>query len=173
MTLLAVAALVIMVFAYLKKSRRRVSAVSAPPDYAVQLSEWVELVNVAGEAWARGKRINWLPPEAFGDGACLLTGVIDLADADPALKAVIDRELSPVYFDATCVVARMLVAAGGDEHLILGSIDDLAVQEKLAALCAGDELAQAVCVQICSESISPVIAKDDRDKFERIWQQYG
>lgn len=171
--ILSIAALLILVFAYKKKSTPSIITVNAPPDYAEQLSDWVEILNVADRVWARGKRISWLPPESFGDGACILAGVIDLTGTDPELRTVIDREFAPVYFDGNCLVARMLVAAGGDERLILGPIDDVAMQNKIASLCAENHVDKEVYVQISSDSIRPVIAKQDREKFEQIWRQYA
>lgn len=171
--ILSIAVLFVLVFIYRKKHNPSTITVNAPPDYAEQLSDWIEIMNVADRVWARGKRISWLPPEAFGDGACILTGVIDLTGTDPELRMVIDREFSPVYFDGNCLVARMLVAAGGDERLILGSIDDVATQNEIASLCARNHVDKEVYVQISSDSISPVIAKNDREKFEQIWRQYA
>jgi hypothetical protein len=67
----------------------------------------------------------------------------------------------------------MLVVATADERLILGSIDDVAMQNKIASLCAENRANKGVCVQISSDSIIPVIEKNDREKFEQIWNQYA
>jgi hypothetical protein len=171
--LLSIAISLVLVFAYRKNLNQSIVKVKAPPDYAKQLSEWVEILNAADHGWAWGKRISWLPPELFGDGACMLVGVIDLTGTDPELRRVIDRAFGPVYFDGNRLVARMLVVAGGDERLILGSIDDIATQNKIASLCAENNVDKEVCVQISSDSISPVIEKRDREKFEQIWHQYA
>jgi hypothetical protein len=170
---LGVAVMVILVFWYYKKPSSQIVKVNAPPDYVERLSEWVEILNEEERVWARGKRVSWLPPESFGDGACLLTGVIDLTGTVPELRTVIDREFSPTYIDGNCLVARMLVAAREDERLVLGSIDDIVVQNKIASLCAASHADREVYVQISSDSISPLIAKNDRETFERIWHQYA
>jgi hypothetical protein len=171
--ILAIALMAILVFAYKKNSKPSVLMINAPPDYAEQLSDWVEIMNVANRVWAMGKRISWLPPEIFGDGACIVTGVIDLTGTAPELRAVIDREFSPVYVDGNCLIARMLVIAGSDERLILGAIDDLAVQNRIASLCAECHVDKEVYVQISSDSISLLSAKGDREKFDQIWNQYA
>lgn len=171
--ILSIAMLFIFFLVYRKKKTPPTITVKAPPNYAEQLSDWLEILNVADRVWARGKLVSWLPPEMFGDGACILFGVIDLTGTDPELRRVIDRDFSPVYVDGDCLVARMLVAAGGDERLILGSIDDIAMQNKIASLCAKNDADKEVCVQISSDSISPLIEEKDREKFEQIWSQYA
>jgi hypothetical protein len=171
--ILSIAVLVILVFAYKRNSKPSVLMINAPADYAEKLSDWVEIMNVANRVWAMGKRISWLPPETFGDGACILTGLLDLTGTDPELRTVIDQEFSPAYVDGNCLVARMLVIAGSDERLILGSIDDLVIQNRIASLCAESHVEKEVYVQISSNSISPLIAKGDREKFDQIWKQYA
>lgn len=174
MTLILIIALLLgLAFIGREKKMPPTNANNTPADYAALLSDWMELLNAEDRVWARGKRISWLPPQEFGGGACLLTGVIDLTGTDPELKVVIDREFSPTYFDGNCLVARMLVVASRDERLILGSIDDTVMENRIASLCAGNHPAKEVYVQISSDSITPAIEKKDREKFEKIWNQYA
>jgi hypothetical protein len=153
--------------------KKPVSSTVNAPDYAEQLSDWIEILNVAERVWAWGKRISWLSSEEFGDGACILTGIIDLTGTDPELKAVIDREFSPVYFDGNCLAAKMLVVAPGGERLILGSIDDAAMKNKITSHMAEIPAGKEIYVRISSDTISPLIAKKDRETFEQIWNRYA
>ena len=171
--ILSFVVLIILFFAYRKRSTPPVITINAPSDYAERLPDWIEIANVADQVWAKGKRISWLPPESYGDGACLLDGIIDLNGTDPALKRVIDESFAPTYFDGSCLVARMLVAAGGDECLMLGPMDDVVMQNKIASLCIENSANKSIYVQISSNSISPLTAKADREKFEQIWNQYA
>lgn len=174
MTFILIIALVLgLVFIGREKKTLSPLTIKTPADYAALLSDWMELLSADDRVWARGKRISWLPPQDFGGGACLMTGVIDLTGTDPELRAVIDREYAPTYFDGNCLVARMLVVAASDERLILGSIDDIVMENRIASLCADNHPAKDVYVQISSDSITPAIEKKDREKFEKIWNRYA
>jgi len=138
------------------------------------LPDWLEILAVDEVPLVRGKRVARLPSDQYGDGACLMVGL--LMPRDPALVQAIRRHCKGVWLDEQRVLARIVATPGTNtsEQLIIGPLDDTAferteIQSWLAAHAASDI---DVLTELTSNYVGLMETTEQRSAFEAVWQQF-
>ena len=140
--------------------------------FIAEMPLWVEVLDTNEQFLVAGRRLSWLPPAEFGHGASILIGAINLEDTDPALRTAIEQHCHPVYLTEHLVLARIIARVTRSENLMMGPLDNPALQQKIESAIAQKVDEIDVLLEVTSGSIGLMDTEESEQRFTEIWRQY-
>lgn len=137
------------------------------------VGDWVEVMNEgASKEVAIGQRIAKLPSGDFGDGAFVMNGAVNLDAWPQQFRDDISR-LQPIIINENWALAKIIVAAGGDETLVLGPLEDASLVGILRVAIRENREKISLRLQVCSQAIQVADNPEAIKQFDDEWQRYA
>ena len=144
------------------------------PMQAPSLDGWVELMNAEISApVAVGRRVANLPSHVFGPGAMLMFGAVNLDSWPAPFQERVMNDYKPVSIGGNWVLAKMVMAAGQDETLVLSEYQELEMIGKLRVALKEHADDIDLRVVVCTQSIQLMDNAASREQFDADWHRYA